>query len=220
MLSNEFIFSQVYDHYKESVMYLKNDLVKRDKVTLLSLILLVIYFLIEFKTIDSVFLANKWVEKNLNLSLNINYNLLTTAILLLLLWSTMKYFQLCLNIEKQYNYIHEVEAELNKLADKDIITREGYSYLNDYPLLSALIHRLYNFFIPILLIFSMIFKVFKILYNFNGISSFLNIFIVSLIILCTFLYMLFTYRDINYVSKINYYIKKLFVLIHLYKEDN
>lgn len=220
MLSDEFIFSQVYDHYKETVLYLKNDLLKRDKLTLLSLILLVVYFLIEFKTTDSIFLANKWIEKNLNLSLNINYNLLTTGILVLLLWSTMKYFQLCLNIEKQYKYIHEIEYKLNELANKNLITRESYSYLSDYPLLLALIHRLYNFLIPILLIMLMLFKIFKISYNFEGISSILNILIVFLIILCTFLYMIFTYRDISYVNKLNYYIKKLFVLIHLYKEDN
>lgn len=219
-MDKEFVFSQLYDHYKESVMYLKNDLMKRDKVTMLSLFIVIVYFLVEFKTTDSLFLANKWIENNLSFSFNINYSILSTAILLLLLWYIIKYFQLCVNIDKQYNYIHQVESKLNALINEDIITREGYSYLNDYPLLSALIHRLYNFFFPLLLINSMVYKGAKIVYNFKGLISILNVFIVGLIILCTFLYLLFIYRDINWIRAINSYTKKIFILIHLYQEDN
>lgn len=216
MLSEEFKFTNLYDHYKETIKYLKDDLKKRDKLTLYSLILIIFYFLIEFKSSDSVSLVNKYLEKKIGLELNINYDLLTTAILLLLFRYTLKYFQINLNIEKQYNYIHKLEDDLNNLANSQLITREGFSYLEDYPLLSALIHRLYNFFLPLGLIVVMIIKLIQTFQNF----SLLNILIISLIILCTFLYLLFTYKDLRWVNCINCMVKKLFVLIHLYKEDN
>lgn len=64
----------------------------------------------------------------------INYNLLVTAMLLSVLLITMKYFQLCLNIEKQYSYIHNIEDKLNSISEERLITREDYSYLKEYPL--------------------------------------------------------------------------------------
>lgn len=219
IVSKEFLYSQLYDHYKETVMYLKDDLSKRERITIVSLIVVTGYFLIEFKTLDSVVVANQWIEKNWNLSLNINYNILSIAILILILGSIMRYFQICVNIEKQYAYIHQVEAKLNELTQNTMITRESYSYLNDYPLLSALIHRLYNFFFPVLLIISMFYKIYKIVFNFEGVISILNILIVILIILCTFLYILYTYRDVEFIQKINDYTKRIFIRIHLYKED-
>lgn len=139
--------------------------------------------------------------------------------LTLILGTTIKYFQMCLNIEKQYEYIHKLEAKINTIANEKLITREGFSYLQEYPLLSALIHRMYTLFLPIGLILSMLSKFYTICKNGINLIDSLNIIIVFLIMFCTFLYLLFTYREVRFVKITNVYVKKLFVLIHLYKED-
>lgn len=219
MLNDEFIFTNLYDHYKDTIKYLKSDLSKRDSFTLYSLIFLIIYFFVEFKTTDSISLANTWLDKKIGLSININYDLLSTGVLLLLFIYILRYFQMNLNIEKQYNYIHKLENDLNTIANRQLITREGFSYLQDYPLLPALIHRLYNFFLPIGLILFMSFKIVKTCFHITSFLCILNIFIGVLIILCAFLYLLFTFREVPWVNSINSIVKKLFVHLHLYKED-
>ncbi|WP_222433411.1 TIR domain-containing protein [Rummeliibacillus suwonensis] len=219
IIENELKFSTLYDHYKETISYLKSDLIKRDRVTLYIFLLLISYFLVELKPLDSVLLANKWVEKKVGFELNINYNILITALLLLLLNFAIKYFQICMNIERQYKYIHTLENSLNTFSGSKLITREGYSYLEEYPLLSALIHRIYYFLLPIGIIFAMGIKVFSILKNGLDFVSIINVLLSLLIILCTILYLLFVYRDIGNVKLLNENVKKLFVYIKLYKEE-
>lgn len=75
IISNELKYSTLYDHYKESVAYLKNDLVKRDKITVGLLLLFAVYFVIEISPRDSVVLANKYITLQLGINLNINYKI-------------------------------------------------------------------------------------------------------------------------------------------------
>lgn len=219
IITEELKYSTIYDHYKETVNYLKKDLIKRDKITLAIFILFSAYFLVEFKQVDSVTVTNILIKKKVGLSLDINYTVLSTAMLLLILGTTVKYFQMCLNIQKQYDYIHNLENKINIISDEKLITRKGYSYLKEYPLLSALIHRIYNFFLPLGIILSMSLKIYKICKTGLGILTAINIVIGFLIILCTSLHLLFVYRKVNFVKWLNKSVKKLFVLLHLYKED-
>lgn len=215
----ELKYTTLYDHYKDTVSYLKKDLIKRDKLTLYLFGSILLYFLVEIKPSDSVNIANTFVKSKVGTPLDINYSILSTAVLLFLLWSVIRYFQLCLYIEKQYNYIHELEGKINLAFGQKLITREGYSYLKEYPLLTALIHRIYNFFLPIGISFSMLVKIVIVPFHDFSFLYFVNIFTQFLIILCSFLYLLFSYRDIEFVQKLNSTVKSLFIKIHLYKED-
>lgn len=215
----ELKYTTLYDHYKDTVSYLKKDLNKRDKLTLYLFGSLILYFLVEIKPSDSVTIANTFVKSKVGTSLDINYSILSTAVLLFLLWSVIRYFQLCLYIEKQYNYIHELEDKINGASGQKLITREGYSYLNEYPLLTALIHRIYNFFLPIGISFSMLVKIVIVPFQDFSFLYLVNIFAQFMIILCSFLYLLFSYRDIEFVQKLNTTVKSFFIKIHLYKED-
>lgn len=218
ILSDEIKYSTLYDHYKETISYLKRDLIKRDKLTWIFLGGLILYFLIEFNTEESVIVANFLVKDKIGDSIIINYNLLVTGILLSILMVIMIYFQICLNIEKQYNYIHNIEDKLNSISDEKLITREGYSYLNEYPLLSALIHRVYGLFLPLGIIVSMVMKVSILLENQLSIQIVVNLIIGIAIIIITFLYLLFTYRNIKFINDINKVVKKIFILLYIYEE--
>lgn len=216
---SEIQYNTLYDHYKDSITYLKKDLVKRDKLTLNVFASIILYFLVEIKPSHSVSLANSLAKDKIGIPLGINYSLLSTAILLFLLWSVIRYFQMCLNIEKQYNYIHNLESKINNLLGDELITREGHSYLEDYPLLSALIHRIYNFFLPIGITVSMVIKIIIIPVHDFSILYIVNIILQLMIILCSFLYLLFIYRDVPFAKKLNSNVKYIFIKVHLYKED-
>lgn len=178
-----------------------------------------LYFMAEVKPTYSVTVANSWIKNKVGVSLGLNYNLISTSILLLLLWNLIKYFQLCLNIEKQYDYIHKLEDKLNDLSGEYLITREGHHYLNQFPLLSAIIHRIFNFFLPLGIILSMVLKVLIIPLEDFRIMSMINVFIQLLIILICFLYLLFVYRDVPIIQDLNEQVKKVLIKVHLYKED-
>ena len=90
VLNEEIKYSTLYDHYKETISYLKSDLAKRDKLTWILLTLLIIYFLVEFKTVESINVANFIVKDKLGDSILINYNLLVTAMLLSILLIIIK----------------------------------------------------------------------------------------------------------------------------------
>lgn len=209
----------IYDHYKDTIDYLKKDITKRDKMTLNVFLSFIFYFLIEIKPLHSVNIANTWIKDKVGISLGINYNFLSTTILLFLLWSIIRYFQMCLNIESQYDYIHKLEKKINILVEKDFITREGHSYLAEYPLLKALIHRMYIFFLPVGIGLSFIIKIIFIPPYDLSLLSLVNIFIQLMIVLLVFLYLLFTHRSVALVQKLNNLVKSLFIKFYLYTED-
>lgn len=238
MIEDKDRLTTLNDHYKDTISYLKKDLDKRDKITIYLFLILIIYSLVEFQQIDSESILNDLCKKYISVSLNINYSLITTTILTLVFAFTIKYFQMCMSIERQYKYIDRIELNINDISNQQLITRESYSYLDSYPLLSAFIHRIYSFFLPIALVILMSIKLSYIFIDLinqinvlkeNGfifilsskpvIISLINLLISVLTILTTILYLLFAHKDIRWVSKINQQLKKIFVLLHLYKED-
>lgn len=65
----------------------------------------------------------------------------------------VRYFQLCIQVERQYDYLHAMEKELNAYypTGSKAFTREGASYLNDYPLFSNWMWCVYTVGLPVVL---------------------------------------------------------------------
>lgn len=212
-----------YDHYKETIQYLKEDLKKRNQVLLVLLLLICVYFIIELKTGDAISVANQWIKNNIGISYDLNYNLLIIANLLFIFGSELRYFQLCVYMEKQYVYIAQIEKLINSLINQEIITREGFYYLKEYPLLSAFIHRIYNHILPMGIIITFLYKLQQIICFFNKESIIFNllcIVFIFMICICAFLYLLFVNRDGKITKVVNKFVKKIFIFLHLYKEDD
>ena len=222
ILDDEIKYTTLYDHYKETITFIKNDLIKRNKLTLIIFVLLIIYFFIELKPNDSILVANTLVKNKLDFTIIMNYEILNIGILFFIFLALINYFSLSIYIEKQYSYIHKVEENLNNFMNKKLITRESYWYLEEYPLLSALIDRIYKFFLPSSIILCMLYKFIKICTSINSIFdiNIINLILVILIALISFLYLIYVYRDIQFVKVINKKIKLIFLFFHLYKEDD
>ncbi len=140
----------LYDHYKDSFEHQKKNLVRRNYY---SLICLGIIFLFSFQIQNAeqtTLIADELIKKNV-FDIKIDFNYINNILTFSFLWIIMLYYQIIFLIEKQYNYIHQLEENISKEIAPYKISREGETYLENYPLLSSLIHFIYTIIFPILL---------------------------------------------------------------------
>jgi len=72
----------------------------------------------------------------------------------------LRYFQINVLINRQYDYLHFLEDELcKKTSEQNFIKREGREYLKNYSVLSDWAHIIYTWVFPILLIFIALTKI-------------------------------------------------------------
>lgn len=221
VINDDLKFSTLYDHYKESITFLKNDLNKRNKLSLKIFILVIIYFLLDIQQDSVIQTVNLLIKSKITTNIYINYTVLFVALSITILLTLTSYFKICINIERQYNYIHKCENKLNTLCNNELITREGGFYLKEYPLLSTLIDKLYKLILPITLILLLLIKIQLIVKKHYLCGLTLNISIISNIIsiIMIFFYMLYLYKYIGWIKKINNFIKQILIKIHLYQEE-
>ncbi len=101
---------------------------------------------------DSISVANDLLNFKFGLSVGLNITIIGNIIWYLLLIFTLRYFQVAVFIERQYTYLHKAEDLVNKDMNEDLITREGKSYLDKYPLFSNWMWALYTIVFPLLLL--------------------------------------------------------------------
>lgn len=138
-----------YDHYKDSFEQQKNYIHKRDRYTIALLAMVSVLCL---KVVDI-----EDVNRNINIiisqyigNINIDIKYIGVALSYIYLWLIIQYYQVCLTIEKMYNYIHGIEEILS--IDGYKIEREGVNYLKSYPWLKSLTHRIYVLLFPVIFI--------------------------------------------------------------------
>lgn len=139
------------DHYKETVSDFKKTGKSRD-INFVAVLLLLGIMAFQFVSPDqSQSILTQVVNSRLNIDSTLSVNLLGILVWLSLLFATIRYFQTVLNLEKQYNYSHELEEQLSKSYGGKAFTREGKSYLKDYPVFSLWIHFVYRKLFPLIL---------------------------------------------------------------------
>ena len=128
--------SIIYDHYKDTCSITCDAIKRRDRLMLFVIIAL------GFFAFQNLFpsLANTMVSDFLNFKFGINLKLdlsmIGNIVWFLLLIFTLRYFQTAVFVERQHLYIHKIEEKLNKQFGEEVITREGKSYLTNYPYFS------------------------------------------------------------------------------------
>lgn len=146
--------SIIHDHYKDTCSIIAESIKRRDRLMLF--VLLSAGFL-AFQALfpgTSNSAVNDFLTFKYGLKLNLNFSVIGSVVWYLLLIFTVRYFQVAVFIERKYNYIHKVEDHLNKELSDEVITREGKSYLDKYPLFSDWMWILYTIMFPLLLVFT------------------------------------------------------------------
>lgn len=141
----------LYDHYKDTFENIKVYLQRRNWYTLSTIILTGLLSIeLSAPTIPNE-LAGELIKKNIG-DFKVDYNYISSIIVFGLMWSILLYYQINFLIEKMYAYLHNLEEALTSEMNPHVIGREGKNYLNNYPLLSSVAHRIYTVLFPVLII--------------------------------------------------------------------
>lgn len=126
----------LHDHYRDTFGYIRDREQRRDRLFVL---LLVMFVLLAFQTIYPATVgetAGKFSLAGLEIRIqDLPLPALLDVTWVLTLLTGLKYCQTTLAVERQYPYLHRLEEGIGKqLQDPMLFSREGKSYLVDYPL--------------------------------------------------------------------------------------
>ena len=188
----------LYDHYKDSFEQQKESLKKRNLYTYALLAIIFIFsFQQQEKTSFEFIIDNLLKDKIGVVKIRISY--VNTIINVVYLLVMMSYYQISLNIERLYTYIHKLEETLSQQDYK--IEREGCNYLNSYPWMLCLVHRVYQWGLPVGLIVVSILQIME-FYEINGgLYKVTNILIFSFSIIISLLYISYLHLHEEYFDK-------------------
>lgn len=152
-------FNNLCSHYKDTFDIHRTSIKQRDTLFYGLLVILAVFTLQLSSTEMVVGVVNDYVNKATGIKLGKSADFISTLLWLILLGFSTRYYQVVLEIERQYAYLHTLEEKLNEYyPETKIFTREGKSYLSKYPLFSNWVWLLYTVFFPSLIIFSVIMK--------------------------------------------------------------
>lgn len=145
--------SILYDHYKDTCAIIGEAIKRRDRA-LLFVIVAVAFFAFQtiFPSTADLAVAD-YLNFKFGLTLGINLSVIGNVVWTLILLFTVRYFQTAVFVERQYTYLHQLEDKLNNAIGQNLITREGKSYLANYPWFSDWMWMIYTIILPALLFF-------------------------------------------------------------------
>lgn len=188
----EFKMQLLHDHYKDTFFFIQEYLKLRDRLFLFILIVVTFMLFQLYSPASAGEAVSHFITSKLDLKSPINITFIGSIIWFGLLSLVVRYFQTVVHIERQYKYIHQIEEQLSAEYANKVFTREGKSYLNDYPLFSSWAWILYTIVFPALLIVLVIAKIVGEIYQTGSISLLLsvNVAIALFIVLSTLFYLL------------------------------
>jgi len=147
------------EHYNHTVADIKKLGKSREWSFVIILALLAVMAFQYVSPTQSTSVLTEIIQKQLAIDATISINVIGSLVWFALLYVTIRYFQTVINIEKQYNYIHELETQLSRNYDGKAFTREGKAYLNNYAVFSEWVHIVYWYIFPALLLIAVSAKI-------------------------------------------------------------
>lgn len=150
---SEVEFNNLCSHYKDTYEIHLASIKQRDTLFYALLVILALFSL-QVTSMDMVNSAlSSYLNKQLDITIEKNSNLFGTLLWLLLFGLSSRYYQTVIQIERQYDYIHHLEEIVSdRYAGTRAFTREGKSYLGEYPLFSNWIWLLYTLAFPLIIL--------------------------------------------------------------------
>lgn len=189
--------SDYYQHYVETFQLQRSYLAKRNRLTI-AIMVMVFLVTLTFGDTESAEKLMTELQKEHIGAVAFSYGIVNAIINCVFLWVVMNYFQINLTIERMYTYIHRLEDFLSNTDFK--IDRESDNYLDRYPLMSYVTHRIYVLLFPILIIIVSFVKLLSEV-NGNNTLSWLNCIILALTMVITVFYISNRWFDESAFSK-------------------
>lgn len=147
----------LYDHYKDTFVNQKDYLQKRNYYTLISIALIALLSFQMSNPDQSSVISNEVIRRNIG-DIKIDFGYINSVLTFALLWIVLMYYQINFQIERMYKYLHSIEEKLTLELKPFEISREGKTYIDHYPILSKVVHRIYSIGFPVTLVCVSIFK--------------------------------------------------------------
>lgn len=165
-------FNNLCSHYKDTYEIHLASIKQRDTL-FYALLLILALFSLQVTSTDLVNSAlSSYVNKQLDLSIDKNSNLFGTLLWLLLFGFSSKYYQIVIQIERQYDYIHHLEEIIgSRYSGTRAFTREGKSYLDQYQLFSNWIWLLYTLAFPLIILLCIVIRIYGDLANYESLGA-------------------------------------------------
>lgn len=171
MINEDTKLQTLYDYYKETVNFIKESNKNRDQLIVICLVLIAALFFQIVAPENSVETITSILSQKIGVSVVANASLISGIVWFALLIVAVRYFQTVIFAERQYDYVQQLEENLNSLYKGNFFTREGKSYLNKFPLFSDWVHTIYTIIFPTILIFLVIGKIIGEWHCIKGISA-------------------------------------------------
>lgn len=139
----------LYDHYKETFGRIKESLNDRNHFFVMVFIIITLQFLFATspESISSLILTI--IQKEYEIDISSQMSIIQSLLWLVLLYLTMRYYQINVYVERQYKYIHSLEKDIAQNAQIKF-DREGGDYLSNYPKMNSFMDILYKWVFPII----------------------------------------------------------------------
>lgn len=186
------------NHYNETVSGFTKLSKSRDRSFVILLILLGVMSFQLFSPDQSESVLTQFAQKKLEVDATPSIAYIGSLIWFSVLAVAVRYFQSVINIEKQYNYSHKLEVILSKYYSDEAFTKEGKSYLKDYPIFSDWINFVYRSTFPVLFVVAITVKIVSewSISSFYELSLLFDSAIYVMLIITTALY-IFSLRKMN-----------------------
>ncbi|MBE6022894.1 MAG: hypothetical protein E7231_06625 [Cellulosilyticum sp.] len=139
----------LYDHYKETCEIVRSWEKNRNSLFIRVWIFMGILFLFSIDKDSLMGILQAWSKSTYDCDIMFSSSIIQVVLWIILLIYTLRYYGININIDKKYDYIHKLEDQINTI-EMDSITREGKSYLNNYPCLNNITYYSYRVIIPII----------------------------------------------------------------------
>ena len=200
-ISEETKFQTLYDHYKDSFHNICKNIKVRNRIFLFILILLGLQFFQIFAPSETSKVIIDLLKSKAGLQISFHQYAIDAIVWFVLLSVIIRYYQVNIYIDRQYNYIHGIEDTFKKMTDEKLIFREGYAYLSNYPKFSEGIYLLYIWIFPVLILFTGALKIYN---DYPGkwrLSYIFSAIFFLAIVVFTYLYLQFHFYKKKYMLK-------------------
>jgi len=138
-------------HYSHTFDFLQSHLKRRDRLFMWALLVMSIMLFHIYIPNEVSNIFEQLIEKKLEVKTQLNFLYVQSIIWFVFLAIELKYFQSVIFIERQYSYLHSLEDLLSSEYQKPAFTREGKSYLSNYPAFLNWASFLYTILFPAIL---------------------------------------------------------------------
>lgn len=187
----------LYDHFKDTYINITTKIKQRDRVFVITFILLLVQALLVANPYEYEDLLITYVKEQYSIDLSNQIMALQTFIWIALIYFSLRYSQACVYLERTYIYISSLESKISSIVNTNF-DRESVNYLKSYPFISKVTNFIYKYIFAIIAIIIPISKIISEFIDFANNKNLLTISDVGLLL----------FYEVIWISHIAFMLKK------------